>query len=191
LDGLLNTTYELFFPEQYGGKIMSEVACEPNQSCNRNQLCFKAFLSTWMAFVTSIASHTANEIIPRLKASALGAAQQCSGGQDNTHCGRRWYQDTWDGYKGLEEQMSALGILSAQMITLNKEEPPQPPLTSNTGGTSESNPNAGIGEEEEEEESGSDDLSTITTRDRAGAGVATAVFVCGWIGTVTFTLWGG
>lgn len=170
---------------------MSEVACEPNQSCNRNQLCFKAFLSTWMAFVTSIASHTANEIIPRLKASALGAAQQCSGGQDNTHCGRRWYKDTWDGYKGLEEQMSALGIFSAQMITLNKEEPPQPPLTSNTGGTSESNPNAGIGEEEEEEESKSDDLGAITTRDRAGAGVATAVFVCGWIGTMTFALWGG
>lgn len=184
MDGLLKTTYRQFFPEKFGGKIMSEVACEPNQMCDRNQSCFKAFLSTWFAFLTSIASYTADEIIPKLQASALGAAQQCSGGKDNQHCGRRWYQDTWDGYKGLEEQMSALGIFSAQMITHNQGKS-QAPLTSETGGTSKSNPVAGSGHHTEP-----DEPSPITTKDRAGAGAATGVFVCCWIGALTFMLWG-
>ena len=163
---------------------MSEVTCEPNQKCDRNQSCFKAFLSTWLGFMTSIAPYTADEIIPKLQASALGAAKQCSGGDDKKHCGRRWYQDEWDGFKGLEEQMSALGIFSTQMITQNQQKS-QAPLTSNTGGTSESDPNAGGGNQTESEK-----LREITTGDRAGAGVVTVVFVCGWIGAVTFMLWG-
>lgn len=185
MDGLLKTTFQVFFPEEYGGKIMSEVACELNQKCDRNQSCFKAFLSTWLAFMTSIASYTADEITPRLQASALGAAKQCSGGDNKKHCGRRWYQDEWDGFQGLEEQMSALGIFSTQMITQN-EGKDQAPLTSDTGGTSESNPNAGGRHKIEPEQP-----REITTRDRAGAGLVTTVFMCAWIGVVTFMLWGG
>lgn len=163
---------------------MSEVACEPNQMCDRNQRCFKAFLSTWLGFLTTIAPYTTDEIIPKLQASALGAAQQCSGGDDKKHCGRRWYQDKWDGYKGLEEQMSALGIMTMAMLPHATKN--QAPLTSKTGGNSKSNPDAGKGESEETGE-----LRPISTGDRAGAGVVTVVFMGGWIAAVTFMLWGG
>lgn len=163
---------------------MSEVACEPNQMCDRNQRCFKAFLSTWLAFLTTVAPYTTEDIIPKLQASALGAARQCSGGDDKKHCGRRWYQEEWDGYKGLEEQMSALGIMSVAMMPHSTKN--QAPLTSKTGGKSKGDPNAGSGHGDESEE-----LRPISTGDRAGAGIATVVFMGGWLAAVTFMLWGG
>lgn len=184
MDGLLRTTLELFFPKQFGGNIMSEVACEPNKMCDRNQSCFKAFLSTWLAFQTSLAPYTSDEIIPKLQGSAKGAAKQCSGGNNKKHCGRRWYEDQWDGYQGMEEQMTALGIFSAQMIT-HQGNHHKGPVNSETGGTSKSNPNAGSVDLHPNQ------LRAITTRDRAGASVVTVVFVGGWIATVVFMLWGG
>ena len=183
LDGLLNSTYDIFFPAKFGGDIMSEVACEPNQMCDRNQSCFKAFLSTWLGFVTTIAPHTAKNIFPKLKASAVGAAQQCSGPDDNQHCGRRWYQAEWDGTKGMEEQMSALGIFSATIVTHEKHS--QGPLSHNTGGNSESNPSAGLSPASQ-----STQLPAISTGDRAGAGILTVLFLSGWTTAMGFTLWG-
>src|ERR1700754_4992743 len=105
---------------------MSEVACESVQSCNRNHLCFKGFLSSWFAFTAIMAPYTAPQILPRLRASAQGAALQCSGtpaadsgvssSQDGVSCGRRWYQTTWDGFTGMEEQMSAASVFSSNLV---------------------------------------------------------------------------
>ncbi|EAW08543.1 glycoside hydrolase family 76 protein [Aspergillus clavatus NRRL 1] len=184
LDGLLGTTFSLFFPFQ-NGTVMSEVACEPNMMCDRNQDCFKGFLSSWLTFTTTIAPYTADEIVPRIQQSALAAAKQCSGGDSHTQCGRRWHQDTWDGTTSLEEDMSALSVFSSTMITHKQMQQAQGPLTSDTGGTSKSNSSAGTGTEHSAPQA-----LPVTTGDRAGAGVLTVVFLGAWIGAVTWMVYG-
>lgn len=76
----------VFFPKQYGGDIMQEVACEPQGTCNYDQPSFKAYLSRWMAATMQLAPFTTNFILPKLKASAIGAAGQCSGAREGTPC---------------------------------------------------------------------------------------------------------
>ncbi|KAL9029141.1 MAG: hypothetical protein Q9196_002587 [Gyalolechia fulgens] len=169
LEGLLNGTM-VFFPPQYGGNIMQEVACEPYRSCNNDQPSFKAYLSRWMAATTQIAPFTANYIMPKLRASAEGAAKQCSGPPNGgTTCGRQWNSSTWDGTLGIGEQMSALSIIQANLISKVA-----PPVTLAKGGTSESNPLAGTGDTDSARED-PDLTRKVTMGDKAGAGILTAL----------------
>jgi mannan endo-1,6-alpha-mannosidase len=180
LDGLLKPTFQIFFPSQYGNNVMSEISCESASNCDRNSICFKGFLSTWLAFTAILAPYTMGEILPKLQASAQAAAKQCSGGSDGEHCGIRWYQTTWDGTNGLEQQMAALGVFSANMIAFMNTQP----LTSTTGGTSKSDPNAGL--TGNSPTTPGEQLTPITTADRAGAGIITAIFLTGWVGMVSW-----
>ncbi|GKZ37544.1 hypothetical protein AbraIFM66950_009129 [Aspergillus brasiliensis] len=188
LDGLLASTFSRFFPKEYGNNVMSEISCEPNMMCDRNQDCFKGFLSSWLTFTTTIAPYTTDQIIPKIQQSALAAAKQCSGGDSGTQCGRRWYQPQWDGETSLETDMSALSVFSSNMITHRQSQggQSQGPLTSNTGGTSQSNPNAGTAPS-----SSPDKLPDITTGDRAGASILTVLFVGGWASAITWLVYGG
>jgi mannan endo-1,6-alpha-mannosidase len=182
---LLGTIFEIFFPAKYGNNIMSEVSCESIKTCDRNQLCFKTFLSTWLAFTTLLAPYTTDQIRPKLQASAQGAAKQCSGGSDGQHCGLQWYTSTWDGLGGLEVEMSNLGIFASNMVFFVS----QTPVTSSTGGSSKSDPNAGLNEPSVNASTGANRL--ITTSDRAGAGILTVIFVTAWLGMVTWMIRGG
>ncbi|KAJ5594488.1 glycosyl hydrolase family 76 protein [Penicillium hispanicum] len=119
LDGLLNTSFTNFFPEKYGGKIMSEVTCESQDLCNRNEELFKGLFAQDLSFVTLLAPHTASDILPRLQDSAIGAAKQCSGGTNNTLCGLHWYKDTWDGTSSREEQLIATSLFTANLVTFD------------------------------------------------------------------------
>jgi mannan endo-1,6-alpha-mannosidase len=181
LDGLLKPTYSTFFPSQYGNNVMSEVACESLKTCDRNSICFKGFLSSWLTFTSLLAPYTYPTILPKLQASAEAAAKSCTGGTDGAHCGITWANQSFDGSSGLEEQMSVLSVFSSNMvafpINVNKA-----PLTASTGGNSTSNPNAGLGN------SPSSTSSQVTTGDRAGAGVLTALFLSGWVGMVGWML---
>ena len=184
VNGLLGTVYREFFPKKYdNGNIMSEYYCEIPNNCDGNSSCFKAFLSTWMAFMTTIVQGLTDQILPKLKASATGAAAQCSGGSDGKICGMHWYETKWDGNEGICEQMSALGVLSASLID---QKVGASPKTIKTGGTSKPDPNAGTGGSS----TGSPaEPREITTGDRAGAGIVTAVFVLAWVGGVTWMLY--
>ncbi|RAL02471.1 glycoside hydrolase family 76 protein [Aspergillus ibericus CBS 121593] len=186
LDGLLGSAFQKFFPQQYGSNVMSEISCEPNMMCDRNQDCFKGFLASWLTFTTTIAPYTAGEIIPKIQQSALAAAKQCSGGDSGTQCGRRWYQPQWDGETSLETDMSALSVFSSNMITHQQHGSSQGPLTSDTGGTSKSDPNAGTAPK-----NSPDKLPDITTGDRAGASVLTVAFVSGWVASIAWLVYGG
>ena len=152
-----------------GGTIMAEIACEfpLKQTCNYDQPSFKAYLSRWMAATAQLAPFTAGVIMPRLQASAIGAAGQCTGTPGGSVCGRRWYQSEWDGMAGIGEQMSAMSVIQNNLIPKTKA-----PVTAVTGGTSKSDPSAGS----------SGDSNTITdpsitsvisTGDKAGAGILT------------------
>ena len=154
---------------------MAEVACEfpAKQTCNYDQPSFKTYLGRWMALATQMAPFTASYVMPRIQGSAQAAAQQCTGtyaGSTNT-CGRRWYQNVWDGANGVGEQMSALSIIQSNLITKVA-----PPVTANSGGTSKSNPAAGTGSDTGNT-APSNEIATrvIGTSDRAGAGILTAL----------------
>lgn len=124
LDGLLNSTFHTFFPEKFGGKIMSEVMCEPVATCSSDQDSFKGHLASDLSFTTLVAPYTASDIMPRLKASAVGAAKQCTGGSNHTLCGRRWYQSKWDGSANMAEQMSATSIFTSNLVAFKQARDP-------------------------------------------------------------------
>lgn len=158
--------------------MMVEVACEPRQTCNNDQPSFKAYLSRWMAATAQIAPFTQDRIMKKLRASALGAAKQCSGGPDGTTCGRRWNQAEWDTKLGVGEQMSALSVIQANLI-----QKVEPPVTAAKGGVSQGDPSAGT---QGDNPIILDPLLTrkITGGDRAGAIILTGVTLMGLVGTM-------
>ncbi|CAK7238526.1 hypothetical protein SEUCBS140593_010777 [Sporothrix eucalyptigena] len=180
VDGLLNGTAVFFTTD--ARNIMTEVACEPVNLCDLDQQSFKAYLSRWMAATTKWAPWTSSTIMPLLNASAIAAAAQCTGGDNGEMCGLKWTDDgKWDGSTGVGQQMAAMEVTLANMISTVTA-----PVTNSTGGTSEGNPSAG----------GSDigrtqaptTLGPINTGDRVGAGILTALFLAGIIAGVIYML---
>lgn len=145
---------------------MVEYACEEIGTCNYDQRSFKAYLSRWMAATAQLLPDTYDTLMGLIRTSAVAAAQQCSGGSDGKTCGLRWYQrGVWDGSYGPGEQMAAMSVFGANLI-----QKAAVPVTNSTGGTSVGNPNAGS--------HGDPVLLThgdVTTGDKAGAGILTAI----------------
>jgi mannan endo-1,6-alpha-mannosidase len=143
---------------------MVEIQCEPKRNCNPDQTSFKAYTSRWLAVTTQLCPWTSALIMPKLRASAQGAARQCSGLDSGDWCGQNWNSDVWDGFHGAGEQMSALAVIGSTLI----DKAPKP-VTARSGGTSESDPNAGI------------DITPqqfwrkITVFDRTGAAILTSL----------------
>jgi mannan endo-1,6-alpha-mannosidase len=164
------------------GGIFEEVVCEPSESCNDNEILFKGLVSSWLSFTALLVPSTFSTILPYLQNSAKAAALSCTGHNNNT-CGVRWYQSKYDGWIGMEEQISATNLFVANMIQFNASGP----VTATTGGNSTSNPTQG----ENDTSSTTTKQSTITTGDKAGAGILTVVFVVGWVGLMSFTVLGG
>ncbi|KAB8266194.1 glycosyl hydrolase family 76-domain-containing protein [Aspergillus pseudonomiae] len=169
VNGLLNATIDGFFPTKYGGNIMSDYTCETTQVCNNNEIIFKGLLSMWLAFTALLVPSTYSTIIPKLQGSGVAAAETCTG-HNNNSCGVVWYNSTWDGWNGLEEQMSVTSILAANMVGLNTS---GAPVTSTTGGNSTSDPTAG----ESDDEGSSSTTTKVTTGDVVGASIVTVVLV--------------
>ena len=131
---------------------------------------FKAYLTRWLAATTKVAPYTNDLIMPKLKASAAAAAQQCNGGTNGRMCGLSWSKGTdWDGTQGVGQQMAAMSAIFVNMLPLADV---APPLTNATGGTSVGNPNAGS-------HSVADPAATkpATTSDKAGAGIITTLIL--------------
>ena len=106
----------------------------------------------------------------RLRGSAIAAAKQCTGGERGITCGTRWYEDGWDGTYGVGQQMNALEVFQSNLEDLSNA----------TGGTSRGNPAAGTGPDGGSGGGGGggpNSIQPITTGDRAGAGILTAMVV--------------
>jgi mannan endo-1,6-alpha-mannosidase len=158
-------------------KIMSEVGCEPENDCNTDGLTFKSFTLRWLAIATQLVPSLGDTVWPYIQASATGAAGQCDG-NGGSWCGYHWNTQTWDGSMGVGQQMSALAAISANLITV---EGLAAPLTLDTGATSKGNAAAGTGSTTTA--TGSPWLTKkITTGDRAGAGILTALLLAYTIG---------
>jgi mannan endo-1,6-alpha-mannosidase len=161
---------------------MYEVACEPPGTCEVDQRSFKAYLARWMAATTQLAPFTRDYIMPKLRASAQGAARACTGGLNSEECGLKWTTGSFDNALGVGEQMAALEIFQSNLIDTVAE-----PYTNRTGGTSRGDPNAGLDEPAEPDWL---HIRPITAGDKAGAGILTAVIlilVCSGSYWATFT----
>lgn len=178
--------FKEFFPKRYGGKILSEYNCEIPKNCDGNSACFKGFLASWLAFMTTLVPGMTQEIVPKLKASAVAAAQQCSGGSGGNLCGMKWFMDTYDGTKGIGREMSALSVMSSSLIE-QKSDPA--PKSAKTGGKSKPDPSTGTGGSTGSQKSPAD-LPDVSKGDKAGAAIVTVIFVCGWIAAMTYMVWG-
>lgn len=154
--------------------VMYEAACQTGNKCNTDQRCFKAIFSRFLGHTAYFIPSLKDEIMDYLASSAAAAAQSCSGGTDGHTCGQDWRVSGWDDLYGLGEQMSALEVIQNNLV-FNKAGP----LTNRTGGTSTGSSDAGT--------SSSSNLITntltITTKDRAGAGVLTVVCLVGLCAT--------
>jgi mannan endo-1,6-alpha-mannosidase len=174
----VNATFDTFAPATYNNTLTE--ACEPTEVCNRNDILFKGLTAGWLAFVSLIVPSTYNQILPQLQTSAQGAAESCTGAGNDT-CGVKWYTGTWDDEIGLEEQMSALNIFWSILISRDNASA-YAPLTAFTGGNS--NTSTGTGSSDTDPSTSTTTVSQISTADRAGAGILTAIFAMGVMGAV-------
>lgn len=180
VSGLLTKTFSHFAPESNGG-ILEEVVCEPSEACNDNEILFKGLVSSWLSFTALIVPSVYDTILAKLQTSAKAAALSCTGHNNNT-CGVRWYKSEYDGWIGMEEEISATNIFVANLIAFTKAAP----VTSTTGGNSSSDATAG-----QNDTSSVKTTTKVTSGDRAGAGILTVLFVAGWVGIMGWTVFGG
>jgi mannan endo-1,6-alpha-mannosidase len=177
VSGLLGAISTTFFQDG----VMWEPPCE-STTCDTDQEAFKGHLARWMAGTAKLASFTYTTIMALLKTSAAAAASQCDGspstgfkGTTGTACGFSWLDGTtYDGLTGVGEQLNAMSVI----MTLLIDQAPAP-YTSATGGSSVGNANAGSSTSNE-----IGTLRAITTADKAGAGILTALALGGLLSAV-------
>ena len=176
-DGLLNKTISTFYPNG----IATEVSCEAQLTCTIDMFAQKAFLTRWMAATTKVAPHTYDIVMPQLRPSAKAAVQQCVGGETGRRCGLSWSKlGVWDGTQGVGQELGVLAVVQSLLIKNAKVT-----FTNSTGGTSAGDPDAGSSPLDVYADSW-----VISGRDRAGAGVLTALFGLGFAGMCAFMTFG-
>ncbi|KAI4860474.1 glycoside hydrolase family 76 protein [Hypoxylon rubiginosum] len=172
ITGLLDATIRDFFHDN----VAYEIACEQQMTCTTDMLSFKGYVHRWMTTMTQIAPFTKDKVIPLLQQSAQAAVNQCTGPPDGKTCGFQWSSGTFDDSVGAGQTMNVLGAVSSLLVDQAK-----PPVTNATGGTSAGNFNAGS-----DSDSFTNTPTPITTGDRAGAGILTALVLGCALGTFTW-----
>lgn len=157
---------------------MYERACEPVDTCQVDQRSFKGYLARWMAASTQMAPFTFEQVMRKLRPSASAAARTCTGGSDKASCGLKWSEGKWDGMKDVGLQMSALEVMQSTLISRV-----DPPVTNDTGGTSKGDPGGGSDPPIPVPHALS---MTISTADRAGAGILTGLMAMLVIGSTAW-----
>ncbi|KAL3426198.1 glycosyl hydrolase family 76 [Phlyctema vagabunda] len=160
-------------------KVMYE-GCEAAQ-CNVDQRSFKAYYTRWLAATAELVPYTHDNIIEEFRASALAAVQTCTAGDTGTACGLRWTERVNDGSLGVGEQMAVMEIFQSNLVDK------APGWKSEVKGTGTSKGDANAGNtvtSDTERLSGSE----VTTADRIGAGILTAMVLIGVIGASVLML---
>lgn len=193
--GLVEGTQVFFRKTPSGESVLTEVICEPYDTCLKDQESFKAYLARWMRASALVAPFVADQIADFLAPSIQAAAVACSGAGNNggTSCGERWYEDRDDGKTGIGMDMvrtapaTSTGSSRDADVVQNAMEIWQTlisrpgPLTFNTGATSVSNPSAGS-------QDGTlpgpthGHVIQVNTADRVGAAILTILLGCVTLG---------
>jgi len=171
MDGYMKNLQRVFFPDQYGGKVMVEYACEPIRNCNRDQRSFKAYLSRWLSMSYQLVPQTQSQITTWIQASTQGVAKACSDTPKGLACGRTWYDNKDDGERDVGNQMTAMSMVQSNFILKNPA-----PLADIKSGNSKSDPGAG-GKGAPTYTPEAIYTRKITTADKAGAWVLTVFAV--------------
>jgi mannan endo-1,6-alpha-mannosidase len=159
---------------------MIEVTCEIEGTCNIDQRSFKAYLSRWMGYTAIAAPWTRDLINPRLQASAIAAAAQCTGGGSQSGCNLYWAtKNERVGSFGVGEQMAAMEVIQSLLYPFVAG-----PASRNSGGTSLSRPNAGL-----DTASGPPLLNDSTVGDRIGGVFLTVIMLVGTVAGAVWMLW--
>ncbi|SPO01550.1 probable DFG5 protein [Cephalotrichum gorgonifer] len=175
LNGLLDRSLKVFFRDD---GVAYEPSCEPGYTCTTDMYSFKGYLHRWLAQTSLVAPFTADRIQPILRSSTEAAVKQCTGGDNGRECGFAWSSGKFDGKIGAGQQMSVLAAVTTLL------DPPNGPLTADTGGTSKGDPNAGGAPPDRVHR-------PITTGDKAGAGILTAMILAGAALTFGWMSWEG
>lgn len=136
-----------------------------------------------MAASTKVMPQLTTMFQPYLLKSAQNAALQCSGtvaGIYGDACGLKWYEGRdWDGTYGVGQQMAALEVIQGLLIGQAAY-----PVSKHTGGISHGDPSAGTGGDGGTLPVGGETIpmQQVTTADKAGAGVLTAVLIIFMLG---------
>ncbi|MCJ1387822.1 hydrolase 76 protein [Xylographa bjoerkii] len=120
--GLLAATTRFFTPFPNASLVMFEPACEPQASCNADQLSFKAYLARWLAASAQLVPDLTAAITTLLQHSAQAAAAACAGGARGDTCGQKWYVGGFDGSVGVGQQLGALEVV--QGLLAQQRSPP-------------------------------------------------------------------
>ncbi|KAI0376910.1 glycoside hydrolase family 76 protein [Hypomontagnella monticulosa] len=170
INGLLDGMERVFFVNG----TLYEPSCEAGV-CTTDMLSFKGYVHRWLAVVTQVAPFTRDRIMRLLRSSAQEAVKQCTGGDNGRQCGFHWSTGVYDGKTGAGQQMNVLGALSSLLVQEAKA-----PVTNSTGGTSIGDPNAGSRSPQLPQD------VPVTTGDRAGAGIVTALVLGTTIGGIVW-----
>lgn len=157
--------------------------CEASKSCNVDQRSFKAYFTRQLAATAIKAPYTHDGIMKELQTSAMAAVKTCTAGNRGTQCGLRWTLQQNDGSMGVGEQMAVLEIIQSHLVD---DAVPWRSAVLGTG-TSKGDVNAGQGSKTD---ASSINQIKVTTADRAGAGILTALIICGVIGGSGFMITG-
>ncbi|KAI1372591.1 glycoside hydrolase family 76 protein [Hypoxylon crocopeplum] len=166
ISGLLDGMERVFFVNG----TLYEPSCEAGL-CSTDMLSFKGYVHRWLAVAGQVAPFIQDRIMALLRSSAEAAVKQCTGGDNGRQCGFHWTTGVYDGQTGAGQQMDVLGALSSLLVDEAKA-----PVTNSTGGTSVGDPNAGSHAPSLPED------APLTTGDRAGAGILTAIVLGTTIG---------
>ena len=169
IDGLIQSSEDF-----YKDGILFE-PCE-NGKCNVDQRSFKGYFIREMAATAELAPFTHDLIVAKIAKSAQAAVKTCTGGKSGNKCGLRWTTGVNDGSTGVGESMSALEVVQSNLV----DKVPGWVSARKGTGTSVGDVNAGLDQPEDEHKYS----NPITTADRAGAGILTALVLIGVVGGV-------
>ncbi|KAG0153003.1 hypothetical protein PDIDSM_1962 [Penicillium digitatum] len=140
-NNLVDAIFATFFLPEHGG-VITDWECEASGECYKdaNGPLFKGLTVSWLADMAMVVPALKDKILPKLQISAEGAANSCTGNNENI-CGNRWYGG-YDGQTSMENAISGSQIMSAVMLKFLGAS--SRPVSTVTGGNGTSDPNAGI-----------------------------------------------
>ncbi|KAI1098773.1 glycoside hydrolase family 76 protein [Jackrogersella minutella] len=161
ITGLLDGMERIFFVNG----TLYEPSCEAGV-CSTDMLSYKGYVHRWLAVASQVAPFVSDRIMKLLRTSAEAAVKQCTGGPNGRACGFHWTTGKYDGQTGAGQEMDVLGVLSSLLVQNSKA-----PVTTETGGTSVGDPNAGATSPTLPQP------DPITAGDKAGASIVTALML--------------
>ena len=177
--GMLKRSQNFFFKNN----IAQEVMCEDINTCNQDMKSYKSQLLHWMMNVAKQVPDLAPQILPQLMENSKAAVSTCNCGGVKGQCGLKWTTPgNCDGTYGMGQQINALYAI--QIWGIQNVAGPYNMKTTAPSDLSQGDANAG-----KEGDTGPNGaaakmqhLNPITTADKAGAGILTAIFGLGFIG---------